>query len=130
MLRSAWHDDFCVDNFLQGDEKGTFFSALKCVRSLDDYVSTEGKREESVPCKGAAMRDFTSALRSAYTAFGGASLAALLVTLYVYSRLPGLGDNLHGRIVVGNILVNILTTAALLALYNVRPSMEARGTIA
>ena len=69
------------------------------------------------------MYSLLARLRSAYTACGILSLFALSATLHVYRVLPAL-RNLHGRIVVGNVLAVLVTTLGLVLLYNARPQRE------
>jgi hypothetical protein len=49
------------------------------------------------------------------------------VTLFIYVTLPSL-KNLHGRIVVCNVIAILLTTLSLMVVYNVRRSDNIQET--
>ena len=68
------------------------------------------------------MRNLTHHFRIAYVCGGCISCVFLAVTFYVYVRLPSL-RNLHGKIVLFNVVSILLTTLLLVMLFNVRPAI-------
>ena len=66
---------------------------------------------------------FRAKFRLGYAACGAVSLIFLALTLYIYLTLPGL-RNLHGNIVVGNIVSIFLTTLFLIMMFSAKPESE------
>lgn len=76
-----------------------------------------------VLCQGERMQQFMTHFRLAYVVCGCVSIIFLAITLYIYLTLPHL-RNLHGKIVVSNIVSILMTTVFLLALFNVRAKIH------
>ena len=118
----AWDNDFCVD--MSHDNHKLL--AFKCASTLNDYRVTEPEFSDELAndeCFGERMMTFMKSLRLAYVVCGCFSIIFLAATLYVYLTLPSL-RNLHGKIVVSNIIAILLTTILLLILFNVRAKSE------
>ncbi len=127
----AWKSEFCVDNFINGGGDEVFFSGLKCAGSLEDLVATQdfANDPDTVLCYGEEMQRFTARFRQAYLACGCLSVVFLAVTLFLYLTLPVL-KNLHGNIVVGNVVSILFTTLALMVMFNVRPHRQHHDALA
>jgi hypothetical protein len=70
---------------------------------------------------------FLPSFPQAYLVCGCLSIVSLSVTLFIYVTLPSL-KNLHGRIVVCNVIAILLTTLSLMVVYNVRRSDNIQET--
>ena len=91
--------------------------------AAQDFDPKDGNSSSNLlHCKGAKMRSLTQHFRVAYVCGGCISCVFLTLTLYVYLTLPSL-RNLHGKIVVFNVVSILLTTLLLVFLFNVRPAI-------
>ncbi len=98
-----------------------------CICKCHKFPNTEKFAVEQVLCHGSyKMWLFTSKVRLASYVCGLLSVFFLAATLYIYLTIQSL-NNLHGSIVVGNIVSILLATLFLLVLYNVEPQVEESG---
>ena len=106
------HIDYaCADRVLIGDNEVTDVTALLCENDDGGERSIPNTDVvDAVSCKNVD-------LRSVYTFFGIISILCLIVTLAVYLKLPTL-QNLHGKIVISNIISILVTTVLFLGILN------------
>ncbi|TRY61382.1 hypothetical protein TCAL_13240 [Tigriopus californicus] len=117
-LEGAWRSQFCVDNFFDEVSNQVKFSGFKCIDSLSDYVASE----DLTPPTG----NLESAFRLVYIICGSFSALFLVITALIYVSLPHL-RNLHGKLVLSNVISIFLTTLVLLFLFNVAPQSMQPG---
>ena len=96
----------CIDRVLLSESEATDAMVLIC--EFKDRA--DGDVNRAMPCKSVN-------LGSIYTFFGVISIICLLVTLAVYLKIPTL-KNLHGKIVINNIISILATTLLFLAILN------------
>lgn len=111
-LEGAWKSQFCVDNFFDETSDQVKFSGFKCIDSLSDYVASEDLAPPT--------HNLESAFRLVYIICGSFSALFLMITALIYVSLPHL-RNLHGKLVLSNVISIFLTTLVLLFLFNVAP---------
>ena len=117
--------------FVSGNFSSAEFSGFICSDVLDDYDITKPResgnataaneeKQTLLDCEGPTMNVLKSRFRIVYICGGCLSCVFLIATLYIYLRLKSL-KNLHGKIVVFNVVSILLTTVLLVILFNVRP---------
>ena len=76
---------------------------------------------QSPPDMDSLLQEPAHKYQLAFTVMGVISLVFLLITLYVYSAVPDL-YNLHGKIVISNVVSIFLVTLYLIIVFNIPPS--------
>jgi len=105
--------DYCVDNSL--DMEGNVMEiALKCFHEVETRT-TNIKVQEFKPVS--CIQGYENFLLTFNTLSGIISCIFLVITFFVYVYVPEL-NNLHGKIVLCNVLSIFLTTVFLLCVYN------------
>ena len=108
------HLDYtCADRVLISESEVSDVMVLVCT-SAGNY--TDKEIFHNVSCESVD-------LRAVYTLFGTISMCCLLATLIVYLKLPTL-KNLHGKIVINNIISILATTFLFLIILNRNPSHQ------
>ena len=104
---------YCVDNVR--DRDGTMTEmVMKCVSDGTDVIRNMTFLSEDVPN---CLESYVSTLRLVNTISGIISCFFLVVTFLVYVRVPEL-NNIHGKIVVSNVVSIFFLTAYLVLVYN------------
>ena len=113
---SLYHKDkgltnnFCVDNTI--DMNGNVVEIVLICESSEEISSTD-----TIGDGNSCLGPYLSLLRLLNTLSGLISCVFLIITFLVYTFVPEL-NNLHGKIILSNVLSIFLLTAYLLVVYN------------
>ena len=103
--------DYCVDNIK--DNLGNVMEViLKCVNTTDKDINSQ-----EITDRSSCIEDYREGLRILNTTSCIISCIFLIITFLVYISVPEL-NNLHGKIIISNILSIFLLTIYLLTVYN------------
>ena len=110
-LGYALTQSYCIENFLQN---GTFVTNIFRCTVHEEFIVYEIEWLTNIDWK---MKMQNTPLRTFFSICGIVSLICLILTFLVYWIIPGF-NNLHGKIVLSNIISITIFTVFLLIVYN------------
>ena len=92
-------------------------NSLICLKKVSDLNDSRGLNFVKISCTASSEWPPHESMMVIFTVFGGVSLVSLCIVFFVYWLLPDF-NNLHGKIVLCNVVSNFLLTSFLLLIFN------------